>query len=246
MELIAVILMILVGGGVAVITMFAIALAQRNVESTNSANGAPDRSRLASSILFHLLLLGGLSADEAMRDVRRRAGLASPVTGGIDIVNWGNRFAQLATREQREWLLETAVQLLAGRGAPLPLRQYTALLDLSFALGFQTDALARLRDQYGFEYIDHAKDGRPREADRAGGAAALFVRQPADTGPLLRLLGIEGPASRQAIISAYRKLAAQYHPDRVFGQPQDVQSQAAARFIEITQAYETLLGLYPD
>ena len=221
----------------AVITMFAIALTQRNVESTNLANGAPDRSRLASSILFHLLLLGGLSADEAMRDVRRRAGLASPVTGGIDIMNWGNRFAQLATREQREWLLETAVQLLAGRGAPLPLRQYSALLDLSFALGFQTDALARLRDQYGFEYIDHAKDGRPREAD---------VRQPADIGPLLRLLGIEGPASRQAIISAYRKLAAQYHPDRVFGQPQDVQSQAAARFIEITQAYETLLVLYPD
>ena len=71
----------------AVITMFAIALTQRNVESTNLANGAPDRSRLASSILFHLLLLGGLSADEAMRDVRRRAGLASPVTGGIDIMN---------------------------------------------------------------------------------------------------------------------------------------------------------------
>lgn len=227
-------------------TLFAIAFAQRNVEHTDSADGTPDRSRLAASILFHLLLLGGLRADEAMRDVRRRAGLASPVTAGIDIVNWGNRFSQLATREQREWLLETAVQLLSGRGTPLPLRQYTALLDLSFSLGFQTDALARLRDQYGFEFIDHAKDGRPRAADRAGGATPLFARQPADAGPLLRLLGIEGPASRQAIISAYRKLAAQYHPDRFFAQPQDVQSQAAARFIEITQAYEMLLALYPD
>jgi hypothetical protein len=244
-ELIAVILMIVVGGSVAVITMFAIALAQRHAENTNSADGAPDRSQLAASILFQLLLLGGLRADEAMRDVRRRAGLASPVTAGIDIVNWGSRFAQLATRPQREWLLETAVQLLAGRGAPLPLRQYTALLDLSFSLGFQTDALARLRDQYGFDYIDHAKDARPRVADRAG-AAPLFVRPPADAGPLLSLLGIEGPASRQTIISAYRKLAAQYHPDRFFGQPQDVQSQAAARFIEITQAYEALLALHPD
>jgi DnaJ-like protein len=245
-ELIAIIAMIIVGGATAVMVMIVIAIAQRGAEVTNPNSSAPDRSRLASSILFQLLLLGGLPPDEALRDVRRRAGLASPVTSGIDVTNWGERFAQLSTPEQRAWLLQTAVELASGRGKPLPLRQYTALLDLSFALGFQTDALAKLREQYGFEYVDHAKDGRPREADRAGGAAPLYARQSVDPAPLLRLLGIEGPGSRQAVISAYRRLAAQHHPDRVFGEPEQVQSEAAARFIEITRAYETLLAHFRD
>jgi hypothetical protein len=245
-ELIAIIAMIIVGGATAVMVMIVIAIAQRGAEVTNPNRGAPDRSRLAASILFQLLLLGGLPPDEALRDIRRRAGLASPVTSGIDVTNWGERFAQLSTPEQRAWLLQIAVELVSGRGRPLPLRQYTALLDLSFALGFQTDALAKLRDRYGFEYVDHAKDGRPREADRVGGAAPLYARETVDPTPLLRLLGIEGPGSRQAVISAYRKLAAQHHPDRVFGAPEQVQSEAAARFIEITRAYETLLGHFRD
>jgi hypothetical protein len=245
-ELIAIIAMIIVGGATAAMVMIVIAIAQRGGEATNPSSSAPDRTRLAASILFQLLLLGGLPPEEAMRDIRRRAGLASAVTSGIDVTNWGERFAQLATPEQRAWLLRTAVELVSGRGHPLPLRQYTALLDLNFALGFQTDALAKLREQYGFEYVDHAKNGRPREADRAGGAAPLYVRESVDPAPLLRLLGIEGPGSRQAVISAYRRLAAQHHPDRVFGASEQVQSEAAARFIEITRAYETLLALFRD
>src|SRR5207249_7320227 len=129
--------------------------------------------------------------------------------------SWSERYAQLANQEQRAWLLETAVQLVAAPARPVPLRQYAALLDLSFSLGFQTDALAKLRERYGFDYVDHAKDGRPREADRGGGAMTLFARADTDTASLLQILGIEGPASRQVIISAYRKLAAQHHPDRV-------------------------------
>jgi DnaJ domain len=226
--------------------MIVIAIAQRGAEVTNPNSSDPDRSRLAASLLFQLLLLGGLPPDEALRDIRRRAGLASPVTSGIDVTNWGERFAQLSTPEQRTWLLRTAVELVSGRGKPLSLRQYTALLDLNFALGFQTDALAKLRDQYGFEYVDHAKDGRPREADRVGGAVPLYARETVDPTPLLRLLGIEGPGSRQVVISAYRRLAAQHHPDRFFGAPEGVQSEAAARFIEITSAYETLLAHFRD
>lgn len=191
------------------------------------------------------MLAGGAQPQDALRGVRQ-AGLASPVTAGIDLPNWSQHFARTSNREQREWLLETAVKLVAAPGRPVPLRQYAALLDLSFGLGFQTDALARLREQYGFEYIDHAKDGRPRDADRAGGAAALFVRGTTDAAPLLRILGIEGNANRQVIISAYRKLAAQHHPDRVFGQSAEVQSEAAARFIEITRAYEALMAIYRD
>src|SRR5207253_2067703 len=179
MELIAVIFMLVGGIAVAAFVLLAIAIAQRAEGRNGTAtpsSASLERDRIAASLLFQILLLGGTATDEAFRDVRRRAGLAAPVTAGIDVTNWGETFASIAAPPQRAWLLEMAVQLIAVRATPVPLRQYSALLDLSFALGFQTDALAKLREQYGFEYIDHAKNARPREADHGGGAAPLFVR----------------------------------------------------------------------
>ncbi|HKO01606.1 MAG TPA: J domain-containing protein [Thermoanaerobaculia bacterium] len=248
MELIAVIVMIAGGCAIAIFVVTAIAIAQRENDKTAAPNAAAsDRNHLAASILYNILLLGGTSSDEAMRDVRRRAGVVAPVTPGVDIASWGARFGQLAQPQQRAWLLEMAVQLIATRDTPVPLRQYSALLDLSFALGFQTDALARLREQYGFEYIDHAKNARPREADRGGGGmTTFFAREPGGTEELLRVLELGGAPSRQAIISAYRRLAALNHPDRFYDQSEEAQTLAAARFIEITRAYETLLSIYRE
>ncbi len=243
MELILVILMIVAGGGIAVMVMIAIAAIQRT-EPTVISSG-PDRNSIAASILFQLLAAGGSQQSEALRELRS-VGVIAPVTGGIDIASWSERYAQLTGAEQRNWLLETAVQLIAKPGRPVPLRQYATLLDLSFSLGFQTDALAKLREQYGFDYVDHAKDARPREADRGGGAMPLFVRGSTDTAALLKILGIEGTPNRQIIISAYRRLAAQHHPDKVYGESANVQSDAAARFIEITRAYEALMATYRD
>lgn len=237
--------MIAAGGTIAVSVMIVIAVAQRAPGTNMPAGNAPDRTRLGASILFQLLLAGGEQPDEALKQLRR-IGLIAPATPGIDVATWSERYAQLSSPEQRSWLLETAVQLVAASGRPVPLRQYASLLDISFSLGFQTDALARLREQYGFDYIDHAKDGRPRNADRAGGAAPLFKRDSSDAVVLLRTLGLEHNANRQAIISAYRKLVSQIHPDRVHSEPESVQSQAAARFIEITHAYETLMAIYRD
>lgn len=248
MELIAVIVMIAGGCAIAIFVVTAIAIAQRENDKTSQPQAAAsDRNHLAASILYNIVLLGGATSDEAMRDVRRRAGVVAPITPGIDIASWGGRFAQLAQTQQREWLLETAVQLIATRDTPVPLRQYSALLDLSFALGFQTDALARLREQYGFEYIDHAKNARPRDADRGGGGmTTFFAREPGGTEELLRVLELGGAPSRQAIISAYRRLAALHHPDRFYDQSEEAQTVAATRFIEITRAYETLLSIYRE
>jgi hypothetical protein len=245
-ELTVVIIMLAVGVGVAISIIVTFAAAQREAEMSGAAraNVAPDRNHIAASLLFHLLVTGGTPPDKAMRAVRRGAGLAAPVTSSIDITSWTERFAKLATPEQRMWLLDTAVRLVADRTTPVPLRQYSALLDLSFALGFQTDALAKLRDVYGFDYVDHAKAARPRSADRAGVSTPLYSRDQRETSELLLILGIEGPASRAVIIAAYRKLAAQHHPDKVFGESAEVQTAAAARFIEITRAYETLLSIY--
>ena len=245
-ELIAVVIMIAGGIGIAIFVIGAAAIAKAENAGRGENSGLPERDRIAASLLFQLTLYGGAPPDVALRLVRRIGGLAAPVTAGIDVSNWAERFARISTPEQRSRLLETAVMIIAEPGTPVPLRQYSALLDLSFALGFQTDALARLRERYGFDYIDPAKEGRPRSADRAGGAAPLFVREKPNETELLRVLGIEGTVSRQTIITAYRKLAAQHHPDRFHGQPDEAQTSAAARFIEITRAYEALLLIYRD
>ena len=237
--------MIVAGGAIAVGIMIVIAIAQRNADAGMPANTPPDRTRLGASILFHLLLAGGVQPADALQQLRR-VGFITPVTSGIDVASWSERYAQLATAEQRAWLLETAVQLVSSTGRPVPLHQYAGLLDLSFSLGFQTDALAKLRERYAFDYVDHAKDARPRSADRAGGSVPLFVRGSSDTTALLRTLGLEHDANRQAIISAYRRLASQIHPDRVHRESESVQSEAAAKFIEITRAYETLMAIYRD
>jgi hypothetical protein len=245
-ELTVVIIMLAAGVGLAASIIITFAAAQREAEmsGTARANVAPDRNHIAASLLFNLLVAGGTPADEATRRIRRDAGIAAPVTASIDIVSWSERFAKLATLEQRTWLLDTAVRLIADRTTPVPLRQYSALLDLSFALGFQTDALAKLREVYGFDYVDHTKDGRPRGADRGAVSTPLYSRDQRETSELLRILGVDAPASRAIIIAAYRKLAAQHHPDKVFGESAEVQNAAAARFIEITRAYETLLAIY--
>jgi hypothetical protein len=130
--------------------------------------------------------------------------------------------------------------------SPIPVRQYAALLDLSFGLGFHTDALAKLRELYGFEYVDHAKDARPRSADRVGGGAPLFARQTRPQDELARVLGLSGAFSRNELTVAYRKLVSENHPDRFHGATAEAQSAAAGRFIEITTAYEELVRVLKD
>lgn len=244
MELIAIVFMLGLGGALAAFVLGAMAIARK--ENEPGAALPPQRDSVAASLLVQILISGGTAADEALRQVRRGAGLAAPITRGVDVTNWAETYARSATREQRAALLETAVQLIAASKGPIPLRQYAALLDLSFGLGFHTDALARLRETYGFEYVDHAKDARPRSADRGGGGTPLFDRAQRARPELLGILGLSGDVTRQEISAAYRKLVAQSHPDRFHGSPQEERKAAAARFIELTRAYEELLLLIRD
>ncbi len=245
MEIAAVLLMLIAGVGVAIFVLTAVAISKGEKERAGAVPAA-NRDEIAASILYHVIVTGGVDAEEALRQVRRGAGLGARITRGVDIANWAESYASIAAPEQRVQLLDTAVQFAAARQTPIPLRQYAALLDLSFALGFHPDALARLRDKYGFDYIDHAKDGRPPEADRGGGAIPLFVRDDTRKEEFLRVLQIEGTPTRQTIIGAYRKLVAQHHPDRFHEAPEETRLAEAARFIELTRAYEGLLAIYRD
>ena len=247
MEIAAILFMLVGGGALAAFVLTAYAINQREQHAERAqALPSTERERIAASLLFAVVRAGGGADDEAMRVVRRGTGIAATVTRGIDVTNWAESFARLATPEQRASLLEMAVQLIASKEKAIPLRQYATLLDLSFGLGFHTDALAKLRETYGFDYIDHAKDARPRSADRGGGATPLFVRQPGNASLLLKTLGLGEEATRREIIAAYRRLVAQHHPDRFHGSSVEEQSGAAQRFIEITRAYEELLAIYRD
>jgi hypothetical protein len=231
------ILFIVIGGGfLAVFVIAAMAIASSEQQQNEVVMHAPQRDTIAASLLFHVVAAAGGGEQDALRQVRRGTGIAAPVTRGIDVTNWAENYSRMTTPSQRRELLELAVQLVAAR-SPVPVRQYAALLDLSFGLGFQTDALAKLRELYGFEYVDHAKDARPRDVDRE----PLFARKPAARAELLRILGLEAAATREELSAAYKRLVSQHHPDRYHGATAEEQSEASSRFIEITRAYEELL-----
>lgn len=240
MELVFILFMLGAGGGLAFFVMTAMAVSHSSQEQAGAISGST-RDSVAASLLFHVVRSGGVPADEALREIRRGTGIAAPVTQGIDVASWAESYARAASPQQRSTLLENAVQLVAGHGRPVPLRQYAALLDLSFGLGFQTDALAKLRSVYGFDYIDHARHARERGVDR--GDPVQPLEKPGD---LLAVLGIAGAATRQEIGSAYRRLVAQHHPDRFHAAAPEVRDAAATRFIEITRAYEKLLLMIRD
>jgi len=73
-----------------------------------------------------------------------------------------------------------------------------------------------------------------------------------------RLLGLPRSAPLNEIKQAYRKLAAQYHPDRVGGMPPEVQREATAKMMELNEAiailsdsdrraeYDEVLDLTPE
>lgn len=184
MEILAVLIMIVAGCATAVFALIAFALSRD--EKSEAARAVEGRDQIAASLLYQVLVTGPDGPEEAMRRLRREAGIAASVTRGVDVTSWAEAFARSASDKQRNDLLETAVRMVAARSEPVSVRQYSALLDLSFGLGFRTDALARLRERYAFEYVDHAKDGRPREADRAGGSTPLFVREQAGMAPRFR------------------------------------------------------------
>lgn len=238
--------MIVAGVSLAVVILVAHALLRSRDEMESQRTAAPDRDQMIASILFQIIRLGGATPPEALKLTGRQLRFAAPIVDQIEISSWAGRFSRVSDAQERMDLLDLCVRSAMLMSRTFPVAQYSALLDLSFGLGFQTDALARLRERHGFNFVDHAKQGRPRSADRAAGSTPLFERQRIDRGPLLAVLGLGTEVSRHELVSAYRKLAAIHHPDRFHEASAEEKSRAAARFMEISEAYEALLPFYDD
>lgn len=166
----------------------------------------------------------------------------TPPRNAIDLTSWAGAYGNVASPEARKELLAKCVEgsLLSGR--VICSKQFHQIQDLAFSFGFHADEIHRLRDRYGFDYVDYAKERRPREADRSGGATSMFRRQCEDQSEDLALLGFEAMPSRSALVSAYRRLVLENHPDRLHVDGAPGEEEAARRFIAITSAYERLLS----
>jgi hypothetical protein len=218
----------------------------RGARAASAGRGTITPERIEAEVLFELGLRGDGGRARAMEAVRRHSAAECGEKGRIDLSSWLDQYVKLVPPERREWLLEAAVLVAMEGGPSIGLAQYDALVEVSFGLGFHSDALARLRRKHGFEYVDWAKHARPREADRGGGATSLFDRgERRDAGANLALLGLEKGAGRQEVIAAYRRLALECHPDRYHEATEQERAGAAARFREITRAYEELLAVNP-
>ena len=241
METLLVLLMIGAGGAGAAVLMMAAAKREKDAASVRREFPS-GRGSVGAAILNEIALAGGASGSDAERLVAEQTEYRGAFQRRIDLTSWAESFARGAGEAERCELLESAVRLAVAMNSTLPPRQYHALLDLSFGLGFHADALARLRAKWRFEYADYARMSRPREADR--GAATLFRRVTTrEKVMLMKVLELQGELERGRLISAYRRLAGASHPDRFHDSGAEAREAAARKFIELTEAYEKLLAL---
>jgi uncharacterized membrane protein YkvA (DUF1232 family) len=89
---------------------------------------------------------------------------------------------------------------------------------------------------------------RLRRAYRARSTGASSTGGEQTTGPEendgsnpYRTLGIQPGASEEEIKTAYKKLAAQYHPDKVQHLGKEFQDRAHKKFLSIQKAYDALM-----
>ncbi|MCI0371094.1 MAG: DnaJ domain-containing protein [candidate division NC10 bacterium] len=90
--------------------------------------------------------------------------------------------------------------------------------------------------------------GRAAAVRRGSGAAgegepgprAEGTRQPEEDP--YAVLGLEPGASREEVKAAYRRLVAQYHPDKVTHLGKEFQDLAHRRLLQIQRAYQHLTG----
>jgi len=96
---------------------------------------------------------------------------------------------------------------------------------------------ARLRRAYQVGSGPRPASGRQRPS----GAGGQAKEEPFEDDNPYTILGVEKGASKADIKAAYKKLVAQYHPDKVQHLGREFQELAHKKFVAIQQAYDMLM-----
>lgn len=223
--------------GAATITVVLV-LVLISVARSGNRTTVPSLQTLAAGIVFEVAR-GGSADDADLRRWMRTRSLLPAQARGIDLASWAEAYAVRSSEDDRARLLTLAVEAAMLGGPDLTRRQFHALQDLVFSLGYHADTIQHLRARHRFDYIDYAKERRPRNADRAG--ATNFYDREENVKSDLLLLGFRSMPDRHELISCYRRLVRENHPDVAHATGERSEADASARFIEITAAYERLL-----
>ena len=120
------------------------------------------------------------------------------------------------------------------------LNPYDLVPDFAVGIGWLDDlAVLGLAFWWAFR-LRRAYQARSTRASSSRREQAAPGKQEAGTDPY-QVLGVQPGASREEIKRAYKKLAAQYHPDKVQHLGKEFQELAHKKFIAIQKAYDTLM-----
>jgi len=78
-------------------------------------------------------------------------------------------------------------------------------------------------------------------SNSAGSRRESWARREAEEDPY-EILGLQPGATKEEIRAAYKKMASQYHPDKVQHLGEDFQRLAHEKFVNIQKAYDKVKG----
>lgn len=159
------------------------------------------------------------------------------------IKKFGQRKAEILFRELKKSTtipndLDNVIALLRSRMEP---SQYYGVLIFMFALALSDGHFAIEEERF----IYKVGKGLGFSLDKINEIKAQFIKPKranvTERTKRLNLLGLKANATKEEIKAAYRRLAKEYHPDRLVGVSDAVKKMAEEKFKEVSEAYEYLV-----
>lgn len=132
------------------------------------------------------------------------------------------------------WIILALLYLISPYDL-IPGLHLPGFLDDAVVLGFLLRYLMKLKGRSGMEGSSpHDSQSSQSQSTSEDGASDVRNLTPHE------VLGVSPDADKEEIQGAYRKLANQYHPDKVAHLGEEFQVMAEKRFKEIQKAYDDL------